>query len=466
MKHKLCVFLSLFLALYQSFVEPQEAYQTRAREALPRVICTGRRIRAVFSQAVQPNLRIKDRSGISGPVPKAIELCGVRMGEKNGSLLFYSRYDSCYTQVKDDTVVISLGVQLTAGNQWYRVNISCPLLKKMVHKPDMRTMSSPGKCNIHRALRVNCGPQDVSSDGCLRLGCCYDYLQSNCYYRTNACSQDGHFVFSVKATDTSPSLNPSNLRVKDYPQCSPVATFANIAVFKIGVMECGTKMMVIGDVVRYEVEVEETHPKATGKHSPFSLQVQCQYEHSSLQHSHLQSLNPTNPPPVTALGSIRVQMRIATDESFTSFLPGDNLPLTVSLRTPVYVEVSIASPSPDPSLSLHVRDCFAYPTSRHSIWTLLYDGCPYPLDNMRSSVPVDTQGKTTSHSQVRRFDVKTFAFLDPESGHPSVEEVNFYCWVEICSEEARCEQACSITSPDGERIRIVNRAIQAPIDSS
>lgn len=54
---------------------------------------------------------------------------------------------------------------------------------------------------------------------------------------------------------------------------------------------------------------------------------------------------------------------------------------------------------------------------------LLLDRCPNPVDNMRSSVPVDNQGKTASHSQVRRFDVKTFAFLDPHTGHPSVEEV-------------------------------------------
>lgn len=52
------------------------------------------------------------------------------------------------------------------------------------------------------------------------------------------------------------------------------------------------------------------------------------------------------------------------------------------------------------------------------------NSCPNPLDNMRGSFPVDKQGKTTSHSQVRRFNVKTFAFLDPQTGHPSEEEVS------------------------------------------
>lgn len=67
-------------------------------------------------------------------------------------------------------------------------------------------------------------------------------------------------------------------------------------------------------------------------------------------------------------------MILLPDASFTSFYPEDQLPLTLPLRKPAFVEVSIGQPSPDPTLSLHVRDCFAYPASRHSVWTLLYAG--------------------------------------------------------------------------------------------
>lgn len=65
---------------------------------------------------------------------------------------------------------------------------------------------------------------------------------------------------------------------------------------------------------------------------------------------------------------------VPLDASFTSFFPEDQLPLTLPLREAAYVEISIGQPSPDPTLSLRVRDCFAYPASRHSVWTLLYDG--------------------------------------------------------------------------------------------
>ncbi|MEQ2187257.1 hypothetical protein GOODEAATRI_002835, partial [Goodea atripinnis] len=122
--------------------------------------------------------------------------------------------------------------------------------------------------------------------------------------------------------------------------------------------------------------------------------------------------------------------------SFTTFFTEDQLPLKLPLRETVNVEISIVPPSPDPTLSLRVRDCFAYPVSKHSVWTLLHDGCPNPLDNMRSSVPVDNQGETTTHSQVRRFDVKTFAFLDPDTGKPSVEKVTLSTGVKLQTSRA------------------------------
>ncbi|GAA6215546.1 zona pellucida sperm-binding protein 4-like [Lates japonicus] len=439
-----------------SAVQVKETPEQRPPLALPTVSCSARGIKAVFGPSVKNNLHVRDLTGAKVPVPQSDGSCGVRMGrEKNKSLSFFSRYDSCYAQIEGSKVVIPLQVQLKREDQWFRVNISCPLIKRYSERTRLIPTPLPGNCDTDRALRVDCGHQTISSDACYKLGCCYDAHDFICYYRLNACSLDGHFVFSVKATDADPPVTPSSLIIKDQPQCFPVVSTQDTAVFKIGVMDCGAKMKVDGDVLTYEVEVEEQHTESITKHSPFSLQVLCEYTSSDLKRAaDLRSLHAvTNPPPVAALGTIRVQMRIATDASFTSFFHEEQLPLTLPLRTAAYVEVSIAQPSPDPILSLRVRDCFAYPASRHSVWTLLYDGCPNPLDNMRSSAPVDNQGKTTSHSQVRRFDVKTFAFLDPHTGHPSVEEMYFYCWVEICTDDADCTQSCAIISSEGERRR-------------
>ncbi|XP_023287370.1 zona pellucida sperm-binding protein 4-like [Seriola lalandi dorsalis] len=454
---KLCLIPAVFALLAQRCCCLTAVHRKKTPElALPRVTCSARRIKAVFGPLVK-NIRVRDLSGATVPVQQPEEeVCGVRLGrEKNNSLSFISRYDSCYAQVENSGVVIPLQVQLTGQDQWLRVNISCPVIKRHSERTAPLPTPLPGQCDTGRALRVDCGHQTISSDACYKLGCCYDAHDLTCYYRLNACSLDGHFVFSVKATDTDPPITPSGLIVKDQPQCFPAVTTPDTAVFKIGLMDCGAKKKVDGDVVIYEVEVEELHPASMTKHPPFSLQVLCEYTPSDLRRAaDLRSLYAvTNPPPVVALGTIRVQMKIATDASFTSFFPEDQLPLSLPLRKAAYVEVSIAQPSPDPSLSLRVRDCFAYPASRHSVWTLLYDGCPNPLDNMRSSVPVDHQGQTTSHSQVRRFDVKTFAFLDPDTDHPSMEEMYFYCWVEICTDYLDCAQSCAIISAEGERQR-------------
>ncbi|XP_061557260.1 zona pellucida sperm-binding protein 4-like [Phycodurus eques] len=419
--------------------------------ALPRVSCSQRGIKAVFGSKVNSPIRVRDKTGATLAVPQSENSCGVKMGRQNNqSLFFFSKYDSCYTQVKGSKVVIPLQVQLAGEVGWFRVNISCPLTVRPREWMALSPTKFHGKCAIPKDLRVKCGQERMSPDSCSDQGCCHDATDSVCYYRLNSCSLDGHFVFAVKTTETDPLTHPTSLAVKDQPRCVPLITTSDTAVFKIPITACGVKTKVNGDVVVYELEVEELLDPNRPNHSSFSLQVECEYEASAARRAvNLRSMYAvTNPPPVVALGTIKVQMRIATDASFTCYFPEDQLPLTLPLRETVYVEISIAQPSPDPTLSLHVRDCFAYPTSRHSVWMLLNDGCPNHLDDSRSSIPVDGQGKTYSHSQVRRFDVKTFAFV--KKGQPSVEEIYFYCWVEICTEDVDCEQRCAISS-DGER---------------
>nr|XP_057905372.1 zona pellucida sperm-binding protein 4-like [Doryrhamphus excisus] len=422
----------------------------RQKLVLPRVTCSHRGMKAVFRSRVKSNPRVKDVAGSAFAVPRSEGSCGVQAGRRNNqSLVFFSRYDSCYAQVKGSKVVVPLQVQLTGEDGWFGINISCPL-RSSRQRTRLAPPPSPGNCAVRQELRVKCGQRRTSRDSCANLGCCFDPNDSTCFYKLHACSLDGHLVFSVKATDADPPTDPRSLVVKDHPRCIPAMATADIAVFKIPVTDCGVTAKVDGDVVIYELEMED---RADNNRTPFRVQIECESKASNVRRAvNFPSRHTvTNPPPVVALGSIRVQMRMATDASFKFFFPEDQLPLMMPLRKAAYVEVSIAQPSPDPTLSLHVRDCFAYPASRHSVWTLLYNGCPNPLDDSRSSVPVDKQGKTQSRSQVRRFDVKTFAFL--EQGEPSVEEVYFYCWVEICTEEVDCAQPCAITSQEGGRRR-------------
>uniref|UniRef100_A0A8C7Z5L6 P-type domain-containing protein n=1 Tax=Oryzias sinensis TaxID=183150 RepID=A0A8C7Z5L6_9TELE len=298
----------------------------------------------------------------------------------------------------------------------------------------------PGECIVEKSLQIQCGHQVIKEDACTKLGCCYNTRTASCYYRLNgnvfSCSLDGHFVFTVKAVDTHPPIDPSSLVIKDQPQCLPTITTPDVAVFKIGVQDCGWRsclQKVKADLHRLGKRELLTMLSQSQHFVFFSLQVECEYEESDLiRAKDLRSFyTVTNPPPVVAQGTIKVQMRIATgngkchNASFTAFIPEDQLPLTVPLRKAVNVEISIAQPSPDPTLFLL---CFCGDlVDRHKGANLFYIRCPNPLDNLGSSVPVDEQGGTASHSQVRRFDVKTFAFMDPNTGHPSSEEVCGTC---------------------------------------
>lgn len=423
--------------------------------ALPRVTCYDHKIKAVFGPMVKSNVHVQDITGATVRVADSEDSCGVSLSrESSQSLSFSSRYNSCYAQVQDGNATIPLQVQLRGDEHWIRVKISCRFPEKIGNRIQLVLTSLPGNCDVKQTHRVACGTPGLSQEACLHQGCCYDSHNLTCYSRLDACSLDGHFVFSVMASDTDPPINPSNLVVKDHPHCTPVLATRDTAIFKFSVKDCGTKSTADGDGMIYEVDLVERNNNTT-RNSQFLLQVQCEYSASDLKRvADLQSLPAVpNPPPVVAQGAIRVHMRIAKDASFTSFFPEDQLPLTLPLHKAAYVEISIAQPSPDPTLSLRVQDCFAYPESRRSVWMLLYDGCPNPLDNIGSSVLVDNHGLTSSHSQVRRFDVKTFAFVDPQTGLPSTEEIYFYCWVEICTEDTDCTQQCSVMSSEGEQQR-------------
>lgn len=213
-------------------------------------------------------------------------------------------------------VVIPLQVQLTVDDQWLRVKITCPLIKRHSNRTRLIPTREWGQlrnvnklCDSHvceicaRILHLtdavvlfstlNMWPlSSITSKlwyrgsptsglwppkhfqwGLLQtrmlLRCSWfrlllqaqwydwDWLHDKTVLPTflakyklcadappSACSLDGYFVFSVKATDTDPPIDPSSLMVKDQPQCFPVVSTSDTAIFKIGIMDCGTKMKV------------------------------------------------------------------------------------------------------------------------------------------------------------------------------------------------------------------------------
>ncbi|XP_068433941.1 zona pellucida sperm-binding protein 1-like [Clinocottus analis] len=155
---------------------------------------------------------------------------------------------------------------------------------------------------------------------------------------------------------------------------------------------------------------------------------------------------PPPPPPVPsppATGT--VLLRIATDESFTSFHPEAHLPLSLMRGRPVYVEVSLLDP-PKPDLVLLVHYCLAFTQAPYASWMLVYDGCPSGGDSQLLPSP------RSNPDQIRRFTISGFLSLHSESpsymaaggdSHLWDPEIYFLCLTELCSAaDGACAAVC------------------------
>nr|XP_020480603.1 uncharacterized protein LOC109974640 isoform X2 [Monopterus albus] len=149
-------------------------------------------------------------------------------------------------------------------------------------------------------------------------------------------------------------------------------------------------------------------------------------------------------PPAMQSKPLAVQLRIATDQSFSSYHPEAHLPLSLVQGHPLYLEVSLLDP-PDPDLVLLVHSCLAYTHTPYTSWMLVYDGCT-SLD--------DPQLLPSPHSDphhIRRIVISSFLSLPSHSpwylagvGHAYLDpEVYFLCWTEVCSPaDADCFVGC------------------------
>ncbi|XP_064870516.1 zona pellucida sperm-binding protein 1-like [Oncorhynchus nerka] len=107
--------------------------------------------------------------------------------------------------------------------------------------------------------------------------------------------------------------------------------------------------------------------------SPIRLLVECQYTPGSVVSVGFLVKTPSFGPSIQAQGVLGVQLRIATDEQYSSFYPQYHRPLQMLLGKPLHLEVRLLNP-PDDKVVLLVHYCVAYPRSGQTVWVLLYNG--------------------------------------------------------------------------------------------
>ncbi|KAM9278508.1 zona pellucida sperm-binding protein 1 [Morus bassanus] len=326
--------------------------------------------------------------------------------------------------------------------------------------------------------RMSCvAPQ--GREACLQAGCCYDDMDRvvPCYYGNTAtvqCLLDGHFVLVVPRGLTTQPYNLDSVRLASTQAgCEPIRVTETFVMFRFPVTQCGTTVQVIEDRLIYEnqlistIDVQGSTRGSITRDSTYILQARCIYNASDLLPLRMEVAVPTTAAPLAMPGPLGLQLRIATDESYTSYHPDGDYPLVRVLRDPIYVEVRLLQKT-DPNLVLVLHHCWASPSTDATAepqWPILVDGCPFTGDNYKTQLvpvgPASPQLPFPSHYQ--RFVISTFTFVE----HPSMAvlegEVYISCSASVChlAQPEPCRPSCQLGVPSRARRSLGDETAEA-----
>ncbi|NXP69779.1 ZP1 protein, partial [Ramphastos sulfuratus] len=319
------------------------------------------------------------------------------------------------------------------------------------------------QCQVAAGKMPCVAPQ--GREACLQAGCCYNDMDrvTPCYYGNTAtvqCLLDGHFVVVVpRGLGTQPYNLDSVRLASSQPGCEPLGLSEAFVMFRFAVTQCGTTLQVIEDQLIYEnqlistLDVQGSTRGSITRDSIYILQARCIYNASDLLPLHMEVAVPPTSIPLAMLGPLGLQLRIATDETYSSYHPSGDYPLVKVLRDPIYVEVRLLQKT-DPNLVLVLHQCWAAPSANPAAepqWPILVDGCPFTGDNYRTQLiplgPASPQLPFPSHYQ--RFAISTFTFVEPPSMAALEGEVYISCSASVChlAQTEPCRPSCQLGVP-------------------
>ncbi|XP_033941260.1 zona pellucida sperm-binding protein 4-like [Pseudochaenichthys georgianus] len=336
-----------------------------------------------------------------------------------------------------------------------------------VYKPIVAKQPAAQSCVVAEHVRIPCGSSDISAAGCEIINCCFDGHQ--CYYGkavTVQCTKDAQFIVVVAKDATLPNIDLESISLLGQGLgCTHVDSNSDFAIYNFPVSTCGSVVMEETGVIIYENRMSSSFEVGVGnrgaitRDSHYDLLFQCRYIGTSVETLVIEVLDIVNLPlPVAAQGPISVHLRLANGEcitkgcnevdvAYTSFYTNTDYPVTKVLRDPVYVEVQLLEKT-DPNLVLTLGRCWTTTSPNpHSLpqWDILIDGCPYRDDRYLSElVPVGPSSGLECPSHFRRFILKMFTFVNPNSMEPLSEQVFIHCSTAVCTSGAgrSCEPSC------------------------
>ncbi|XP_029462818.1 zona pellucida sperm-binding protein 4-like isoform X2 [Rhinatrema bivittatum] len=388
----------------------------------------------------------------------------------DGTSVFMLAYRRCFHTIINN--VFTMRFQVFSYDSYghsppTQLTVSCPVPDpKRVLGTEMHL-----SCSVPSTRQLRCGPPGASWEQCRDAGCCYNSqeTESSCFYGKTGCSPGGEFVVVIQKEVVHPFLDLTSLYLREMlsdPLCQPLLSRTrDLAVFHFPLSACGSVAKLEGSDLLYENVVFASRQVLKGQRgsitrdSAFSLAVHCKYTGTHEVGLNASVLTVAPPPPATNRGILQLELRIARDESYSTWFQPQDYPLVKTLRDPLYVEVRALSRE-DPSIVLLLDDCWATPHAdpfAAVFWNLLVQGCPYTEDRPYQTLlhVVSASPDLPFPSHHKRFQVKTFVFLADTAARPPSHEVYIHCSAAICysSRNETCLQQCPANFPGGKRRR-------------
>ncbi|KAH0621090.1 hypothetical protein JD844_022117 [Phrynosoma platyrhinos] len=297
---------------------------------------------------------------------------------------------------------------------------------------------------------------------CYQTGCCYDDQDRTtpCYYGntvTVQCLRDGHFILVVSRDMLDYPIILDSVRLS-YAQagCEPIRKTESFLVFRFPLTQCGTTVQIAGGRLIYEnqlvsgIDILRGPDGSITRDSTFILHARCIYNATDFLPVQVEVFPPPTPAPILQVGPLRLELRIATDSSYTFYYSDADYPVLKVLREPVHVEVRLLQRM-DPSLVLVLHECWATPSTNPLEplqWPILVNGCPFGGDNYQTQlVPM---GPPTSDlpfpTHYQRFIISTFTFVGSSPQLVLDGLVYLFCSVSVCypSQLEPCRVPCQM----------------------
>lgn len=384
--------------------------------------------------------------------------CGTWVSHKpDGSLVVGAAYTGCFINEKDGEYTMTLGIEEVLDG----LKIS---QEKRLRCPVLHAMDAPSAdvCDaVHKADRLACGSLPITQAECKANSCCFDFSSSSipCYFGspvTAHCTHRGQAIVAVSKYITVPSLDLGSVHLINVTTtCSGFSKNNNdvFLVYELPLL-CGS-MFQDGDATVYENRLEATSDVRTSsdgsitRASTFRLTVRCSFSASSdLVPLTIEVFTVPPPLPISSSGSLLLEMRIATDQAYSSYYKDSEYPVIKVLMEPVFVEVRVLQRM-DPNLVLVLNECWATPSSdpmQQPQWAILEKRCPYFGDNYKTQVmPVGAASSVLQFpAHYKRFVVTTFTFV--KNNQQNLRgQIYFHCSASVCFPSLL--ESCMTTCP-------------------